>query len=312
MIRSLGRGRYSDCFKVKDASGHAVACKLSYYQEATIKAFARLVRLGDRHAACLAKDQDAISVSAGMAEVAKLMKTLRVSPHFVRVYCEADVKHLPLRLKPLLRHRLPRLTPNQLKYSHVCIMEVCLCNLTTYLTRYVVADATLKELLFQVIYTLACLQSVLPGFRHNDLSTNNVLVKRAKHGPTRYHMNGMVFLTQGPVAAVLADFDFTHVPGHEVLSNERVLGGKYGIAPAPNNAYDTHLLLQSTARCLKRSHQCGHTLGFLRSIGLDPSHDRLAFAKPHLSPASLLAHPYFASLRDPAPSMPCPETYAVT
>lgn len=287
-IRELGRGKYSDCFKVLGAGGRAVACKLSYYQEATIRAFAAHAHHGDRDAARAAKEQDAVSVSAAMAEVARLMKALRVSPHFVRVHCEADVKNLPLRLKPLLPSRVPLLSHNQLKYSHVCIMELYSCNLTSFLTRYRVDERTLRALLFQVVYTLACLQSVFPGFRHNDLSSNNVLIKPCRAVRTSYTLHGTTFVTEAPFVAALADFDFTHVPGHEVLSNERVLGGKYGISQAPNDSYDVAMLLRSVRQCLKRSQQCPRAAAVLAALATAPPHAMV--------PRRLLAHDYFQPL----------------
>lgn len=301
LIRELGRGRYSDCFKVSDAAGSAVAMKLSYYQEATIRAYAKHTQHGDLDAAQTAKEQDAISVSMAMAEVAKQMRLHGVSPHFVQVYCEADVRYLPKRLKALLRERLPLLTPRQTKYSHVCLMKLFTCNLTAFLASPArPTDATLRALVFQVVYTLACLQKLFPGFRHNDLSTNNVLVKPAAPLCTRYVLGDAAFyVCNVPHLAALADFDFTHVPGHDVLSNERVLGGKYKISPEPNNSYDTHVLLKSMAKNLKRrvTSRCRETLAFIKSLRLDPARDRLDHAVPHLAAARLLSHPYFAPLR---------------
>lgn len=290
IIRELGSGKYSDCFKIRDrVTGCSVACKVSYYQEATIRAFARHALQGDRSAAVVAKDQDAISVSMAMAEVAKQLKRLRVSPHFVKVFCEADIRYLPARLMPLLSKRLPRLSHNQLKYSHACIMEPYSCDLTTLLTRSRVRDSTLRVLLFQVMYTLACLQTALTGFRHNDLSSNNVLVKPGWRGQVCYSTPDMAYVTSAPLMAAVSDFDFTHVPGHAVLSNERVLSGKYGISARPDDAYDSHVLLHSVLNCLLRSRQCPDARAFIRE---------LFQTQTDLRPACLLLHPYFAPLRD--------------
>lgn len=308
IITELGRGRYSDCFTVTSSAGQAVAMKLSYYQEATIRAFTKLATMGDRDAAHDAKDQDAISVSMAMAEVAKNMRAYGVSPHFVRVYREADIRDLPRRLRPLLGDRLARLTPRQIKYSHVCLMELYACNLTGFLTGPKANDVRARALLFQVLFTLACLHIVFPGFRHNDLSTNNVLVKRARHRCVKYTYRNTTYFVRCPYVAALADFDFTHVPGHAVLSNERVLGGKYGITGDPNPSYDTHLLLKTTLKCLQRRNACPETLAFLRGLRLE-AQERLDAHVPHLHPATLLHSPYFAPLRTPEPS--CDAAYAM-
>lgn len=301
VITQLGHGKYSDCFVVQGAGGQAVALKVSYYQEATIRAFARLAQHGDRGAAHEAKDQDAISVSMAMAEVARQMRVHAVSPHFVRVYCEADIRNLPLRLRALLRDRLARLTPRQIKYSHVCLMQLYTCNMTSLLRRRCTpTDPLVRALIFQVVYTLACLQQLFPAFRHNDLSTNNVLVKPARHRCVRYDVGGATFFVAGVgYTAALADFDFTHVPGHAVLSNERVLGGKYGITGTPNPSYDCHLFLATLHKALRANpgSQCPQTAAFIHSLRLDPGSDRCDAAVPHLAPHALLAHAYFTPLR---------------
>lgn len=312
-IQELGRGRYSDCFKIFDpTSRQSIAMKLSYYQEATIRAFAKHAHHGDIDAATTAKEQDAISVSMAMAEVAKQFRTHRVSPHFVRVLCEADVRYLPKRLKPLLVARYPTLTPQQIKYSHVCLMHLYACNLTDLIERRAITDTTLRALIFQVLYTVACLQTLFPGFRHNDLSTNNVLVKPINTlRCTRYQFQNRCFYIGGvPYAAAIADFDFTHVPGHDVLSNERVLSGKYTIGAEPNSSYDTHLFLKSVKACILRrsTKRFEQTREFLHGLGLDPCKDRITNHMPHLKPARLLTHRYFDPLRT---QRPCSEKYGL-
>ena len=167
----------------------------------------------------------------------------------------------------------PHLTPRQLKYSHVCLMQLYMCNLTSLLRRRCTpTDDLVRALVFQVVYTLACLQQLFPSFRHNDLSTNNVLVKPAEHRRACYNVGGVCFYVSAGYTAALADFDFTHVPCHAVLSNERVLGGKYGVTGDINPSYDCHLFL-STLRKAPRDHlcRCPLTASFLRSLRLDPT-----------------------------------------
>lgn len=298
-IVQLGRGKYSDCFVVRDAHGHVVCLKLSYYQDATIRAFARHTQHGNRDAAHEAKDKDAISVSAAMSQIARHLHGYRVSPHFVRVLCEADIRYLPLRLKPLLQQRLPLLSQQQLKYSHVTLMDLWACDMTAFLAKpKQPTDAIVRALVFHVVYTLACLQAVFPGFRHNDLSTNNVLVKKSKHARAHYAVtaSGHGFSVACPYIAALSDFDFTHVPGHDILSNERVLSGKYGISTDPNPSYDTHVLLRTMYRALKHHDACPETRAFIRGLGLDAT-DRSDKVMPALIPRTLLTHSYFTCLR---------------
>lgn len=307
-VRTLGSGKYSDAFKVWGGSGGCVvALKISYFSDSTIRSFAAHAQHGDRAGAHAARDKDAVSVSMAMATIARQLRLHAVSPHIVRVYCEADVRNLAERFKPLLRDRLARLTSHQVRYSHASLMELYTCNLTHFLARYSPTDAVLRALLFQVVYTLACLQALFPGFRHNDLSSNNILIKQATPRCLQYTFGGATFYTHVSWVAALADFDFVHVPGHAVLSNERILSGKYGIAATPNDSYDTHLLFKSVQRCLRKAaSRADNTLAFLRTLKLDETKDRLdklsQATHPHLAPARLLHHAYFAPLR----AQPCP------
>lgn len=302
-IRQLGSGKYSDCFKVS-GGGRAVCLKLSYYRESTMRRYAMHAHQGNMGAAHAAVELDAVAVATAMAEVGRVMRCHRVSPHIVDVHREADVRDLPRRLAPLLARRLPSLTARQLACAHVCVMELCACTMTSLVTRSAAAltDAALRALVFQVVYTLACLQRALPGFRHNDLSTNNVLVKRQPPGRgAAYRFAGRTFyLRAEPLHAVLADFDFTHVPRHAVLSNERVISGRYSISARPDPSYDAHVFLKSLQRCLGRATHLSETREFLHALRLS-EHARPRGAVPHLEPARLLQHAYFRPLRRARP-----------
>ena len=309
IVRELGRGKYSDCFKVTEAGAEAgagaraVAVKVSYYDGTTLAAFARHARHGDLGAATSALDRDSISVAMAMAQVAGEMKRRGVSPHVVRVYCGADADRLSSRMGPLLSARLPRLGPEQARRCHVCVMELFGCTMTAVASDGRVAnDDMVRDLIFQVVYTLACLQRLVPGFRHNDLSSNNVLVRRRKSGPgschASYDFEGTVYVTHTPYFAALSDFDFTHARGQPELSNERVLRGTYGIGAEDNASYDTHLYLRSLRSGLMKSpRRFRETLRFLHALPFTPGRLRPERESPDLVPRRLLRHPYFAPLR---------------
>ena len=298
-MRQLGSGTYSDCFKVKDGTGRALAAKLSYYRDSTMRAVAEHAGHGDTRAAQSARERDAVSVASGIARVAHTMREHRVSPHIVVVYTESDVSDLPPRLAPLLvPGRLGRLSARQTAVSHVCLMELCSCTLAAFVARSELAtDRVMRCLIFQVLYTLACLQRLLPGFRHNDLSTNNVLLKK-QDAPvtTKYVVGARTFHTENmTVAVVLADFDFTHVPGHAVLSNERVTGGRYGITDDANEGYDVHFFLKTLGKGMATRTSAPRTRAFLASVGLEGK-SRPANKAPHLDPARVLHNAYFEPL----------------
>ncbi len=90
---------------------------------------------GNVMAAYAAKDKDAVSVAAGITQVATAMRDHNVTPHIVKVFVEADVRNLPLRLSTLLPDRLATLTTRQTRFSHVCLMELCDSTLSVFATR---------------------------------------------------------------------------------------------------------------------------------------------------------------------------------
>jgi len=297
-VEFLGAGKYSDVFKVTRGRRSAVM-KLSYYRDDTLKRFARSKRRGDLAGARRVKQQDAISVAAAFSRLTSRLIEARVSPHFVMVYCDADCREFSLRMAALLPERLKTLTPVQLKYNNVCLMEVMSSDMTKYLTRGRYDEPALRGLLFQVLYTLAALQRVLPGFRHNDISTNNVLVKKLPApAAIGYTLGGTRFVVPGVrVLAALSDYDFTHVPNFPGLANERVLNGRYSVDAKPNASYDSHFFLKSVLKCLarRRSSAFPQTRAFLRSLDLR-TQDRQDEEIASLAPALLLRHAYFAPL----------------
>lgn len=112
----------------------------------------------------------------------------------------------------------------------------------------------MRAALFQIVFTLAQLQLVFPGFRHNDLKDNNVLVvmlaeaERFSHtyvlggggvGPKRFR------LERAPVDIKIVDFAtaHAHVPA---LSNPHVLEDVFapqGITKFFCPLYDLHFLV---------------------------------------------------------------------
>lgn len=299
VIRHLGSGKYSDVFKVQPAgSAPGVVMKVSYYRDDTLCQLIKRAKAGDVQGARIARDMDSIRVSSNFARVtAGLVQS--VSPHFVVVFCDHDCKSFAPRLGPLLRERLKQLTPAQKRYNNVCFMEVFHTNLTKFLTGSSYDENTLRVLIFQVVYTLAALQKRFPGFRHNDLSTNNVLLKRLRVAPAvEYRIDGQTFRTSAPVLAALSDYDFTHVPGHVGLSNERVMFGKYKVDGRRNDSYDTHFFLKSVLKCIqRRTASLPQTTAFLRRLRLRPQDRQNGTSFPRLRPSALLRDPYFAPLR---------------
>lgn len=113
---------------------------------------------------------------------------------------------------------------------------------------------TLREwmvIFFQVIVTLAVIQDKFPGFRHNDLKPNNVLVQIIDEPHTRtsadlgyfiYQINGYGYMVPKTAVQVkLWDFDFACIPG--VISNAKVDANwtsRLNIKAVQNRYYDLH------------------------------------------------------------------------
>lgn len=296
-VQHVGSGKYSDVFKVR-LGPRSVMMKILFYRHDTMRDFAEKATRGDVAGAMASKRQDAISVGK---EFGRFTMSLldRVSPHFAMVYCTLDVKDFALKFRPMLDERLRELSKVQRRYNNVCFMEAFSSDLTKYLTRGRYTEEELRGIIFQVLYTLAALQKLLPGFRHNDLSTNNILVKRArKRVVNAYTINGNTFTVKGlPVFVALADYDFVHVPNNPLLGNERIINGNYRVDGRPNASYDTHFFLKSVYKCiLPRAHKFPATTAFLTGIGLRQE-DRQNEQIPHLAPILLLANPYFNALR---------------
>jgi hypothetical protein len=300
-ITFIGAGRYSDVFKVSDGR-RSVIMKLSYYRDNTLCDFVSKLKKGDAEGARKIKNKDSIMVSSAFSHVTNALVEKKASPHFVFVYCSSDCRNVATRLSHVIPSRLKSSTKVQLKYNNVCFMEQFTSDMTQWIrgTSRTVKDTSLRNALFAVIYTLAVLQKAYPGFRHNDLSTNNVLVKKLrKPMKTGYTFGGYsYYISSMPVLVALSDYDFTHVPGHSSLANERIISGKYRVTETPNKTYDTHFFLKSVLKSLKvTTRRVPQTMEFLKSLPLQ-SEDRLDTQEiPGLEPDVLLRHPYFESLR---------------
>lgn len=301
-ISFIGSGRYGDVFRLTNGR-YAVIMKLSYYRDNTLEDFVKSVKQGNHLYARHVKNKDAIMVSNHFSHMANTMMNTKVSPHFVYVYCNADCKRLAQKMQDLIPQRIKTSTPIQLKYNNVCMMEQFTYDMTKWIRGRARSpnDNTLRACIFGVLYTLAALQKKYPGFRHNDLSTNNVLIKRlTKPISIGYTFGKDSFFVQGtPVLAALSDYDFTHVPGHQSLRNERVLSGKYKVTEHPNMTYDTHFFLKSVLKSLAASphRHVPECSAFLKSLPFQKE-DRLDKQQiMGLEPSLLLQHTYFGPLK---------------
>ena len=100
-----------------------------------------------------------------------------------------------------------------------------------------------KCIFFQIISTLAIIQSKFPSFRHNDLKANNVLISKIDNNKTvQYSVNGNKYHVPSIGYIIyLWDFDFACIPG--VVQNLKVYQpffNKLNITSRENKYYDMH------------------------------------------------------------------------
>ena len=103
-----------------------------------------------------------------------------------------------------------------------------------------------KVIFFQLISTLAVIQSKYPTFRHNDLKANNILVRKINK-----HTNNYKYKVVGDIYGIpnigyqigIWDFDFSCIPG--IVDNKKVMiSNKWSrginVGPIQNRYYDIH------------------------------------------------------------------------
>jgi hypothetical protein len=301
-IRPIGSGKYSDVYIVswKDSK---MAMRVSYYRDDTVKKFAALREQGKIEEAKAVRNSDAVSVGSSFSKYARILSET-VSPHFVMMYCDENVKSFVTRFPLISDKRRSELSEYQKVYNNICFMEAFSSDLTKYLLNSKdYDDDVIRTIIFQVLYTVAALQEKIPGWRHNDLSTNNILVQNLKKPlRARYEMSpsNEAYYVKCPVLVGLNDWDFVHAPDSE-FENSRVTCGKYRVDGNPNNkSYDVHFFLKWMLRCVGKKLQADfpETTEFLKRIGLR-DHDRQDTNIPMLSPLRVLQDRYFDKLKTP-------------
>lgn len=102
-----------------------------------------------------------------------------------------------------------------------------------------------KVFFFQIISTLAVIQSKYPSFRHNDLKANNILVsKMTKKGGTMsvYKISNNEYTVPNIGYQIkFWDFDFACIPG--IIDNSKVSSEwtkQINVIPERNRYYDMH------------------------------------------------------------------------
>jgi serine/threonine protein kinase len=209
-IHQAGRGDMGCVTTVESAEGHRVALKYTHFSGEMQEDAESMLRQETRLANAMTQ----------------LVVNLGVTPHVIAMYCSGVIKgRQVMALETWAAH-------SDFVWIYRNIEDEMWLDVT-------------RQALFQVIFTLACLQQLFPGFRHNDLKADNVLLVPAT-GTRSYTLLGRHFVMRDPrVDVKIIDFGCSHanIPS---LSNALVVEGAYtdhGIGPNPCAMYDVHLLL---------------------------------------------------------------------
>lgn len=108
-----------------------------------------------------------------------------------------------------------------------------------------------KVFFFQIISTLAVIQSKFPKFRHNDLKANNILVhkiSREKHNLSYRVLRKDYSVPNIGYSIKLWDFDFACIP--DIINNIKVSlewTKPINVTPTKNRYYDIHYFFNTLA-----------------------------------------------------------------
>lgn len=176
-----------------------------------------------------------------------------------------------------------------------------------------------RTIFFQIISVLCVIQNKYPGFRHNDLKANNILVQkidnRKKNNFFLYKLNidSKIYEFLVPNIGLqikLWDFDFACIPN--IVDNLKVSAewtSKLNVRPANNRFYDLHYFFNTLTKKgffpeFWDAKEIHHTVKqFVNSIVPDniknvTDRGRILDNIEHTIPKDILiSHPFFSKMR---------------
>ena len=110
------------------------------------------------------------------------------------------------------------------------------------------------SIFFQLLSALAVIQKEYPGFRHNDMKANNILVQKTEASKInhkyQYKINGQSYIVPNiGIQIQLWDFDFACIPG--IVDNNKVEAewtDRINVKPEQNRYYDIHYFLNTLTK----------------------------------------------------------------
>ncbi len=104
------------------------------------------------------------------------------------------------------------------------VQELCDDTLHNYLCSKNISEIEWKYIFVQVLLYLHVIQRKFPGFKHNDLKTNNILIKKRQNQNAKiciYEVgNKKIYLPLKHYQIKVGDYDFSSI--HGLLNNLRL------------------------------------------------------------------------------------------
>ena len=183
-----------------------------------------------------------------------------VTPHFNRTYGESiicktndllQIKHFVKYFKEYKEGLVSKNLFQEVDKVVVSFMELGDSDLFEYLLQNAqnISVQEMKGIIFQIFYTLMCIQYHEPGFKHLDLKTDNILVfhtdkKITKGKFNKYIVGDKVFYLPADMIQIkIFDFDFVV---SDKIDNSKIscdLFPKIGLSRKHNPVQDIHYLL---------------------------------------------------------------------
>lgn len=165
------------------------------------------------------------NIEAEIHEILQKILTLRNKTPIIPLLFQWDNKYLVLE----------RLDNNFHNYSIELLAKTSLQQNKIY-----------KSIILQVLLGLGMLQKTFPGFRHNDLKLNNILVKKDHDGFTQSYNKKIYKINKSSPLIKISDFDYTNIP--KKIINPKVgdyFSKTFGCSQENSNIYDMHMFLNS-------------------------------------------------------------------
>jgi serine/threonine protein kinase len=145
----------------------------------------------------------------------------------------------------LCPHFVTYIGHNQCKNFMVLMMEQCDTTLENLIERkknYSLSHNDWDSILFQIVFTLACVQHHNSYYRHNDLKLDNIFINiKSKPVKLYYEWDNVKYSITTRYIVKIADFGMSCMQG--TINHRDILGGGYsyvGISQERHRLYDIH------------------------------------------------------------------------